>query len=1411
MKTIRCILACVLLALLSVPLTSQAEDTDIYSGFGSTGVPNVLMVMDTGANFSSSAAIPCTAYAAGGAPSLGNTGGGVEQCALVDAINSLPVGTVNVGIMVNNGNNFTDGAASGVGPCVGSNGGCLVKSLTLMDAAGKTALINFIKSWQMSGNNSATAFTIKSGGDRTGSTMQEAWAYYTGKIGLSGKNYATSIVGVGCQRNFVIFIGNSFSNSGGPADTAQSDPNNSSVGLNSTQVAATVAQKIKLSNTVKFASMTCGVTSLAATTSSSNWSENWADEWARYMYQTDGSSTLDNSQNIITYTIGVINNGTNTCKADYPALLSNMAIYGGGKYFQTGDADEVKNALLKILNEVQAVNSVFSSSSLPVSVNTQGTYLNQIYMGMFRPDAGANPRWLGNLKQYQFIKDSSGNLKLGDASPTPQLAISSAGTGFISPNAISFWTTKNISVAPDSTGGFYVNDPQGVGLGYDSPDGELVEKGGAAQQLRVKNLTDTYTPTSALTRNLYTYCPSGASCVAQLSNSANAFATSNTAITDALLNSVSSVSVSSITRSGTTATVTTASSHGFANGASVTVSGATQTEYNGTFTITLISSTSFSYTVAESPPSPTTGSFTATIPSNPQLITSITRSGTTATVTLNGHGYANGQAITITGATQAQYNGTFTITKIDNNQFSYTVVEGPISPAGSGTVTVGANSKNIEAYNSNPNPGVVRSAGSTTVTITTTANHGFSTGNTAVIANIKDSAGNIIPEYNGTFSITKTGNKSFTFTISATTPTSPATGSVYADGSTAAKTITSLIRSGTTATATAAAHGFLNGETVSIGGTPGTNENAYVGSHVISGVTTNTFNYTVTLSPASPATGTITATAGGTSDRTALINWVRGQDNVGDEASPGNGYTVRPSIHGDVLHSRPVVINYGGTIGVAVYYGANDGVFRAVNGNQTSAIGAVAAGGEMWGLILPEFYKKLSRQRTNSPSLQLPSTPSGITPTPQKKDYFVDGATGVYQKLNVDGTTNTVYLYLTMRRGGPYIYALNVTDPTNPKVLWKKSTSDLPELGQTWSRPKIAVVKGNTNPVLIFGAGYDIAEDSEPPITDTQGRGIFVLDAVTGQLIWSATPTAPASCPSTATCAIVSGMTYAIPSDVTALDRDNDGKTDRLYVADVGGNVWRVDVDDASPSNWIVTKLAALGGSGAVPRKFFYPPSVVPIGTTGATTSYDSVMIGTGDREHPLYSTGTNSAYNVQNRFYMLKDLKTGKNGSGQATITDVDLFNATVNTYDDSVKGFYINFLTGEKAVNAPLTVGGISYFATNQPILPSATSCTSDLGIARGYSVSLFSGEHASTVLDGGGLPPSPVAGIVTVDGIKKAFCIGCIQPVTTPVCDSNGNCTPCNPAIENCTPCKSGLENCRVPPDGKKKIRRTYWYKE
>lgn len=73
------------------------------------------------------------------------------------------------------------------------------------------------------------------------------------------------------------------------------------------------------------------------------------------------------------------------------------------------------------------------------------------------------------------------------------------------------------------------------------------------------------------------------------------------------LGQIRAASVSSITRSGTTATVTTATAHGFSTGQKVVISGATQTDYNGAFTVTVSSTTQFTYTVANSPVTPATG------------------------------------------------------------------------------------------------------------------------------------------------------------------------------------------------------------------------------------------------------------------------------------------------------------------------------------------------------------------------------------------------------------------------------------------------------------------------------------------------------------------------------------------------------------------------------------------------------------------------------------------------------------------------------------------------------------------------------------------------------------------------------------------------------------------------------------
>lgn len=73
------------------------------------------------------------------------------------------------------------------------------------------------------------------------------------------------------------------------------------------------------------------------------------------------------------------------------------------------------------------------------------------------------------------------------------------------------------------------------------------------------------------------------------------------------LGTIRGAAVSSITRSGSTATVITQTAHGFITGQKVVVSGAGQSEYNGTFTITSTGPQTFTYSVTGTPVTPATG------------------------------------------------------------------------------------------------------------------------------------------------------------------------------------------------------------------------------------------------------------------------------------------------------------------------------------------------------------------------------------------------------------------------------------------------------------------------------------------------------------------------------------------------------------------------------------------------------------------------------------------------------------------------------------------------------------------------------------------------------------------------------------------------------------------------------------
>jgi type IV pilus assembly protein PilY1 len=233
-------------------------------------------------------------------------------------------------------------------------------------------------------------------------------------------------------------------------------------------------------------------------------------------------------------------------------------------------------------------------------------------------------------------------------------------------------------------------------------------------------------------------------------------------------------------------------------------------------------------------------------------------------------------------------------------------------------------------------------------------------------------------------------------------------------------------------------------------------------------------------------------------------------------------------------------------------------------------------------------------------------------------------------------------------------------------------------------------------------------------------------------------------------------MLYPMPSDVALVDNDADGASDRLFVPDLRGQLWRVDIgpDLATGSaslKAVVGMLATMSGttSAADKRRFFYPPDVVrvPAGETGSSGLHDLVVITSGDRAHPL-------DLNVQDRIYAFRDFRTramiDADGDGLADaasyptlqgalvdpLTAGDLLNVTdLLDFTDSAnltaltsaKGWYIDLEEpGEKSLAGPVVLAGQLFITSYLPEgVVNLASCSLQEGSGRLYGLNVLTGE--------------------------------------------------------------------------------------
>jgi len=452
-------------------------------------------------------------------------------------------------------------------------------------------------------------------------------------------------------------------------------------------------------------------------------------------------------------------------------------------------------------------------------------------------------------------------------------------------------------------------------------------------------------------------------------------------------------------------------------------------------------------------------------------------------------------------------------------------------------------------------------------------------------------------------------------------------------------------------------------------------------------------------------------------DALEYFNWNLGID-VDDEDDDGDIDDIRYDIFGDPLHSQPLVVNYGDKIHIIV--GTNAGAIHMFEDSGESV-------DETWAFMPKEFFPNIKKLKDNFSS--------------DAKVYGIDGKITAYiDDKDGDGVIEAgdkVWVFFGLRRGGSSYYGMDISNPDSPSLLWhiNANTSGFSELGQSWSQPKVAFSKlnissGVAKPVLFFGGGYDTSKDNAGVgSADNIGRAIYMLDAETGALKWSLAPGGGTT--------TFSG-TDSIAANVATLDSDADGLTDRLYAADTGGNVWRVDMPSASPTGsepWSVFKLASLGGETAVDdRRFFNEPDIVRTFITetleeqvtdsdGNTTStiihqeipYDAILLGSGDRSSPLN-------IDTDNMFFMIKDkyIKTQTFSSTPpastppTTLVIGDLFDITANPLEsvsDAARpdlerqlsdksGWYFSLeQPGEKSTSKSITINNTVYFTTFTP----------------------------------------------------------------------------------------------------------------
>lgn len=332
----------------------------------------------------------------------------------------------------------------------------------------------------------------------------------------------------------------------------------------------------------------------------------------------------------------------------------------------------------------------------------------------------------------------------------------------------------------------------------------------------------------------------------------------------------------------------------------------------------------------------------------------------------------------------------------------------------------------------------------------------------------------------------------------------------------------------------------------------------------------------------------------------ALLNFIRGDQSEEGAASTWN-FRERETVLGDIVNSDPLFVpqpgffypdNWGGSATEnskpysdfrkkfkdrepVLYFGANDGLFHAVNAyrnNTDSEAGPIRTDGgeELLAFVPSHVTGDLNRLADPNYSHQ----------------YYVDGPS-TYGDVFFGNEWHTA-LVGALGHGGQGLFALDITDPKGTQVgypsfresdasdlvLWEFSDADDADMGYSYGDPVI-VRMNNGKWAAIFASGYNNT-NSDGNVSSTGNAVLYIVDIETGDIIRKLDTGVGVS---------DDPLTLSRPNGLASpavIDRDGDYIADAIYAGDLFGNLWKFDVSDASAANWEVAF-----GTAAEPEPLF--------------------------------------------------------------------------------------------------------------------------------------------------------------------------------------------------------------------------------